>query len=229
VRDNLTMAVKSRSSEIVSRIAAGPFGAWLSQTRAGLRGNGGADVPCGDCIGCCNSSYFIHVRPEESQTLAAIPARFLVGAHGRPQGHMLMGFSPDGLCPMLVESRCSIYQQRPRSCQDYDCRVFAAAGIDAGGEDKAVINQRVRAWQYTYTSEADTRAHSAVRAAAAFVQTYAADFPGGRVPTAPSDIAVLAIKVYTVFLEAGIEARSAVEIANAIVNTSREFDKGVES
>ena len=220
--------VKPPSSENGRHIAAGPFGSWLSQMRECLRGNGGAEVPCGDCTGCCTSSYFIHIRPEDSHTLAKVPARFLARAPGRPRGHMLMGFSPDGLCPMLKESTCSIYQQRPRSCRDYDCRIFAAAGIDAGGEDKAVINRRVRAWRFTYASEADRRAHSAVRTAARFIQKQRATFPGGRVPTAPSDIAVLAIKVYTVFLEAGTKSRSRVEIANAIISTSQEFDKDLE-
>ena len=219
----------SSSSEIVSQIAAGPFGLWLSQTRASFRGNGEAEVPCGDCVGCCTSSYFIHVRPEEFQTFAKVPARLLVSAPGWPHGHMLMGFSSDGSCPMLKERKCSIYQQRPRTCRAYDCRIFAATGIDAGGEDKAVINQRVRAWRFTYISEVETLAHSALRAAAAFIQKQSAIFPGGRVPTVPSDIAVLAIKVYTVFLEADIQARSKEEIASAIINTSREFDKGLEA
>jgi len=213
----------------MSHIAAGSFGSWLSRARACLRGNGGVEVPCGDCTGCCTSSYFIHIRPEESRTLAKVSARFLARAPGLPRGHMLMGFSQDGVCPMLKESKCAIYQQRPRSCRDYDCRIFAATGVDAGGEEKAAINQRVRAWRFTYESEADTRAHRAVRAAATFIQKQGALFPGGRVPTAPSDIAVLAIKVYTVFLEAGIQSRSRIEIASAIINTSREFDEGLEA
>src|ERR1043166_1430884 len=103
---------KPLSSETINHIAAGPFGSWLSQARASLRGNGGVEVPCGDCVGCCTSSYFIHVRPEESQSLAKIPAKLLVKAPGWPAGHSLLGFSPDGSCPMLKERKCTIYQQR---------------------------------------------------------------------------------------------------------------------
>ena len=112
---------------------AGPFGAWLASARASLRGDGrGMDVPCGDCVGCCTSSLFVHVRPEESATLAVIPSRLLVRAPGRPRGHRLLGFAEDGSCPMFTARACSIYAQRPRTCRDYDCRMFAAAGIDAG-------------------------------------------------------------------------------------------------
>jgi Fe-S-cluster containining protein len=226
---NLIVMVKPLPSEIVTHVAAGPFGSWLSQARASLRGNGGAEVACGDCIGCCTSSLFIHIRPEDSQTLAKVPAKLLVRAPGWPRGHMVMGFSKDGACLMLNESKCSIYQQRPRTCRDYDCRIFAAAGIDAGGKDKTIINKRVREWLFTYPAESDEFAHNAVRSAASFIQKQSASFPGGRVPMAPSDIAVLAIKVYAVFLDAGIQARSKVEIANAIIDANREFDKGLDA
>ena len=95
---------------------AGPFGAWLEAARAALRGAGrGLDVPCGECVACCTSSLFVHVTPSEAGTLAAIPARLLVRAPGRPRGHKLLGFAEDGSCPMLKERICWIYEQRPRT------------------------------------------------------------------------------------------------------------------
>ena len=51
---------------------------------------------------------------------------------------------------MLSCGNCTIYAQRPQTCLDYDCRVFAAAGIDAGGADKAVINRRVHEWRFRF-------------------------------------------------------------------------------
>jgi phospho-N-acetylmuramoyl-pentapeptide-transferase len=77
---------------------AGPFGAWLTAARASLRGEGrGLDAPCGDCVGCCMSSLFVHVAPDETSTLAVIPKRLLVRAPGRPRGHLLLGFADDYL------------------------------------------------------------------------------------------------------------------------------------
>ena len=204
-------------------IDAGPFGAWLTAARASLRGEGrGMDVPCGNCVGCCTSSLCVHVRPEESETLAVIPARLLVRAPGRPRGHRLLGFAEDGSCPMFAAGACSIYARRPRTCRDYDCRMFAAAGFDAG-DGKDVINERVAAWVFTYESEAERRAHDAIRAAAAFIRDRRDSFPGGAAPAAPPDVAVLALKVYTVFLDA--PPRTAAHTAAAIVAASREFDQ----
>jgi hypothetical protein len=129
---------------------------------------------------------------------------------------------------MLAAGKCTIYRERPQTCLDYDCRIFAAAGIDAGGADKAVINRRVRAWRFTYPTAADRLAHNAVQSAAAFIQERRASFPS-RVPTAPMGIAVLAIKVYTVFLDAGIETLGDLEIARAIVKTDRAFGANEET
>jgi Fe-S-cluster containining protein len=202
---------------------AGPFGAWLAAARASLRGEGtGMEVPCGECRGCCTSSLFVQIRPEESGTLAVIPKRLLVRAPGQPPGHKLLGFVEDGSCPMFKDRSCSIYAQRPRTCRDYDCRIFAAAGIDAG-DGKDVINERVREWAFVYESDDEKRAHAAVRAAAAFIRDERPSFPGGTAPTSPDQIAVLALKVYEVFLRP--TRAPAATTAASIVEASRVFDR----
>jgi Fe-S-cluster containining protein len=225
-------------------VAAGAFGAWLLQMRASLAGDAGTQVPCGDCVGCCVSSYYIPVRPHEHAARAAIPSSLLVSAPGQSSGLALLGYRADGTCPMLQAGQCTIYDARPQTCRDYDCRIFAAAGIAAGGEDKAVINRRVNAWRFEYPAEADRQAHRAVLAAAAFIRDRREAFPGRRAPTAPTGIAVLAIKAYDVFvtgpgatwrstdenrgqgeaLALDSSTSSDVEIAAAIVAASREFD-----
>jgi uncharacterized protein len=202
-------------------VEAGPFGVWLSQFRASLLGHGGTDVPCGDCVGCCVSSYSILVRPEDTQALSAIPASMLASVPSLGAGVKAMGYLPNGACPMLRAGKCSIYAHRPQTCRDYDCRVFAAAGIDAG-EGKPVINQRVREWRFTYPTETDRTAHHAVQAAAAFIRL--GQFPGHRFPTNPSGIAVLAIKSYEVFLDASAPERSHADVASAIADATRQFD-----
>ena len=201
---------------------AGEFGAWLAQTEATLRGEAAADVPCGDCVGCCTSHYFIHVRPEDRAARGVIPAALLVPAPGWPEGHRLMGFAADGHCPMY-RAGCTIYAQRPRTCRDYDCRIYAAAGIEAGRQDTAVINARVRAWTFSFADDHAHRAQRAVRAAADFVRRHAAAFPGGRVPTQPSDLAVLAIKVHRVFLREDLRDAKPATIARAVIEDSRSF------
>jgi len=138
----------------------------------------------------------------------------------------MMGYLPDGACPMLEAGKCSIYRERPQTCRDYDCRIFAAAGIDAGGPDKHVINERVRSWRFDYPTHADQLAHRAVQSAASFIQAKAACFPGGRAPTAPTGIAVLAIKSYAVFLDPALQAQDDAAIAGAIIDASRKFDSG---
>lgn len=200
-------------------IAAGVFGVWLEEMRASLRGERGTDVPCGDCVGCCVSGYPVVIRAEDDRAMAEIPLRHIARA---VDGRTLMLALPDGTCPMLRDRKCSVYASRPQTCRDYDCRVFAAAGIDAGGEERAVINQRVRAWRFEYANETDVRAHEAVRAAARFIRDKA-DRLHGRAPTAPTGIAVLAIKSYEVFL-GDVRDESDEAIARAIVEASRAFD-----
>ena len=147
-----------------------------------------------------------------------------------PSGNSVLGFDQNGLCPMLKDKACSIYEYRPQTCRAYDCRIFAAAGILAGGKDKTIINERIRCWRFSYPSVLDRTEHLAVLSAVKFIQEYASVFPGGRVPTDPSQLAILAIKVYDVFLAEESEAVTQVtahahtEIAKAIVSASKRFD-----
>jgi hypothetical protein len=72
-------------------VSAGEFSNWLRVTEAALRsGEDGTDVPCGSCRGCCRSSMFIHIGPEEVETIRRIPKGLLFPAPGFPRGHVLM-------------------------------------------------------------------------------------------------------------------------------------------
>ena len=110
------------------------FSSWLRDIRSAHLNENGIDVPCGECNACCRSSYFIHIKPEEAQTLARISKKFLFPAPGLPRGNVLLGYDEHGHCPMLVDDKCSIYEHRPISCRNYDCRIFLAALITAGGD-----------------------------------------------------------------------------------------------
>jgi hypothetical protein len=192
----------------------------LLQAREALRGTAGSAVPCGDCTGCCTSSYSIEIRPTDAAALAQIPPKSLFRSLGSAAGNWTVRPNAEGTCPMLSCGQCSIYRQRPQTCLDYDCRVFAAAGLEAGGEDKAVINQRVREWRFRFSSDADRQAHAAVRAAAAFIRDRYEHLPPGFAPRNPLGIAALALRVYPVFVSPGPPGNEA-DTARAVVEEAR--------
>ena len=208
-------------------LAAGGFSTWLRSVRSALLEDGVTDVPCGACTACCTSSYFVHIGPGETRALARIPAELLFPAPDLPQGNAVLGYDAHGHCPMLVDGACSIYVDRPLTCRLYDCRVFAAAGIAA---DRTAITRQARRCEFGYPTDDDRREYAAVRAAARFVRDRAQCFPGGDVPHDPAQLAVLAIKVYEVFLERPDEdGRTACrpsdrETAAAVMKASAAFE-----
>lgn len=226
--DTKRPSVKSKPSP--ASLPAGDFSEWLSRTRRALIDEKGVTVECGDCRGCCTSSYFVHIRPEEKDTLAVIDRKLLFPAPGLPKGHKLMGYFENGFCPMMTEKGCRIYAHRPITCRNYDCRIFAAAGLAAGGEEKATINERVLQWEFSYSSELGRKQHAAVTAAAEFVQTHSDSFSAGSLPGNPSQIAILAIKAYEVFFESedkqgsGNPSMTIKETAEAIIEAVRKFE-----
>jgi hypothetical protein len=189
-------------------LAAGEFSAWLSAMTAALRGERGADVPCDGCTACCRASQFVHIAPDETDTLAHIPAELLFPAPGLP-GHMVLGYDERGHCPMLVDDQCTIYEHRPRTCRTYDCRLLPAAGVEIDGADKAHLARRVRRWRFRYDGAVARRRHDAVRAAAAYLRDHAGELPDGAVPTNPTPLAVLAVELHQCFLPDGAGGEAA--------------------
>jgi uncharacterized protein len=193
-----------------------------------LAGEGDADVPCGECSACCASAHFVHVGPDERAALAAIPRELLFPAPGQPKGTMLLGYDKHGRCPLLGENGlCSVYAERPLTCRTYDCRVFAAAGTAADCEP---ITRQARRWRFAYPAQADRDRHAAVRAAAAFAGEEAGGPPGAGAPRDPVRVALLALKVYEVFLEhravAGTDdcALAERDLAEAVIAANEEFE-----
>jgi len=182
------------------QLAAGAFSDWLAAARGALRGERGSDVPCGSCTACCASSQFVHVAPDETDALAHIPAALLFPAPGRPPGHVLLGYDEHGRCPMLADDGCSVYEHRPRACRTYDCRVFPAAGIEPDGGDQHAIAERTRRWRFEHPTEHDRIEHESVRAAARFLADHAGELPRGIAPVTATQRAVLAVKLYQVFV-----------------------------
>ncbi|MDO8363390.1 MAG: YkgJ family cysteine cluster protein [Actinomycetota bacterium] len=197
-------------------LPAGAFGAWLAEALAAIGGSGESDVPCGECTACCRSAQFIHIAPDERDALAHIPTALLFPAPGAPRGHMLMGYDEQGRCPMLVDDRCTIYAHRPHTCRVYDCRVFAAAGIDADGP---AVAEQARRWRFEHPTELDDVLHAAVRSAAEFVRDRSGDLPREAVPATATQAAVAAVRTHRLFLRGGEPTPA--EVAAAITHRPR--------
>ena len=62
--------------------------------------------PCSECNGgCCMSYDVIALEPDEAEHFS-VP-RILIGVDG---------------CQYLEKGRCSIHNERPQVCRDFDCR-----------------------------------------------------------------------------------------------------------
>jgi uncharacterized protein len=168
--------------------------------QAALAGERDSDVACGSCVGCCTSSQFVHIEPDETDALSHIPKALTFPAPRLP-GHVLLGYDQHGRCPMLIEGRCSIYAHRPRTCRVYDCRVFPASGLDAAADDKPRIAERARRWVFTYSTASGEVLHAAVRSAAMFLEAHRAELPEGTVPASATHLAALAVRAHAVFID----------------------------
>ena len=122
------------------------FSEWRAALRRSLEDGVSTGVPCDGCTACCRSHQFVLIEPDEAATLKRIDGSLLAPAPGRPPGWKVLGFDQDGRCPMLGESGCTIYEDRPRTCRVYDCRVFAAAGVDP---DQPLVATRARTWVFS--------------------------------------------------------------------------------
>jgi hypothetical protein len=181
-------------------LAAGDFSSWMVEIQGAIRSERGSDVPCAGCTACCTSSQFVHIGPDEIDTLAHIPAELLFPAPRRPPGHVLLGYDERGHCPMLIDNQCSIYDHRPRTCRTYDCRIFAAAGVEIDDDDKVMIAQRAKRWQFSFPAAADSAQHDAVQAAATFLDQHDDLLPALAPPASATRRAVLAVQIHDLFL-----------------------------
>ncbi len=189
-------------------IPAGNLADWLAQMQEALAG-GESDVPCGECTACCRSAHFIHVGADEAEALWHIPRKFLVPAPGAADGTLVMGFDEFGHCPMLGDDGCSIYEHRPQACRVYDCRVFAATGVEP---DKPAVAEQVARWQFF--GEDDVV--NSVRAAASYLEGN--ELSAEVRPQEATRTAVAAIRIHSLFRDA---APSRTEVEQALAQARR--------
>ncbi len=182
---------------------AGVLSEWLDGMQRVFRDGGDSDVPCGECTACCTASQFVQIGPEETDALAHIPAELLFPAPRMPRGHVVMGYDERGRCPMLGERGCSIYEHRPQTCRTYDCRLFAATGVEPA--DAGIAARTVR-WRFDRPTEADVVLGTALRAAAQYWREHGAGDGVAIRSSTPTELALRAVETHRRFVEADGQA-----------------------
>ncbi len=208
---------------------AGDFKSWLFQVRNSFINNSGIEVSCGKCNGCCTSSQFININPMETKTLSYIPNKLLYTSPLFPKGNMVLGYDENGNCPMIVDGKCSIYENRPLACRKYDCRIFTASGLVPDSNLSSQIQRRVKLWRFSFVRPKDKLLHKAVKKTVKFILENVSCFPNGIIPNDSSQLAIIALKTYEVFLnytELHKEKSINQSIANRIINTNNNFGHG---
>jgi uncharacterized protein len=183
-------------------------------------GKGGPVVPCGTCNACCRASMFIQIGPLELQGVTRIPIGLLLPARGLPSGHRVMGYDQRGACTLLEDLHCSIYPDRPQTCRNYDCRVFAATGIGVDEGAQPEIAGRVAKWRFGYARPGSRLAQQGVEEAAAFVRENKALFPLGVVPSYPAKLALFVLRAWRLILSGHEAGFSDAEIVNRVLGST---------
>jgi hypothetical protein len=110
----------------------------------------------------------------------------------------------------------------------YDCRIFTATGIKTEDRYKTRIHRKADLWKFSYVTKRDRDLHAAVRTTAKFIQEHKEFFPATVVDNT-SQLAILAIKTYTVFLRKKVSAvgnkTSSIKMANKITGSWKKFDR----
>jgi Fe-S-cluster containining protein len=183
---------------------AQPFAAWLRATCATLEQDVPADVPCGSCNACCRTFHQIHLRPGEKRARKRLPKDYLSVARGLPPGYLLLGYTDKGACPVLIDGRCTIYEDRPLVCRTYDCRMYAATGVTP---DRPEIAAQVRRWRFSHPAVADQELHEAVLVAVRFIGEHPQCLPGEAARRQPIRVATLAVAAHEKFLRGATVGR----------------------
>ena len=189
-------------------LPAGEFSDWLSGMIRAIQGDregdregeGGSDVPCGDCDACCRSGYFINLKPSDTDARRYIPAALLFDAPGMPPGHQVLGHDEAGRCPMLDSAGCKIYADRPHTCRTYDCRIFAATGIAESAAEKADVSARAGRWRFSYRDDESRALHQLLKTGTRVLVDLQQSDGASELPRTATQLALLAVQLHAHFL-----------------------------
>ena len=148
-------------------------------------------------------------------------------APGLPKGHYLLGYDENGHCPMFKDGQCSIYEYRPETCLQYDCRVYPATGIFPD-DKKSQIYKKAKQWSFDLSSSNDLKAFEAVQKASNFIIKYRELFPKTFFPINAPQQAALAIRIHMEFMHIDtdeIEKTAQALVDSIILNVSGKENK----
>lgn len=126
---------------------------WLRKFYRGLDA-GSVDVPCGDCTVCCRSFEFIVLADSEKDKY---------NHHLLDDGRPVLDMTEEGHCGYLTETGCSVYEDRPLNCRQFDCRSLAHCGLFP--EDYPELSIIVKNWEVELKTEEDKVLSMALRMA----------------------------------------------------------------
>ena len=212
--------ISSANLSAAHPLSAGEFSTWLTPCGARWRGSG---------HGCrlrklrrlLHLVVFHQGAAARNRNAEAHRTRIPQHCGRRTPGNLGHGLRRAGSLPEFAGGGCSIYPHRPDTCRIYDCRIFTAAGMNAGA-GRSTINERIAHWRFEYASDDARREHRAVDRCRQLPAPAPGAIPGGHIPSRPADIAVLAVKAYTVFMD---PPASDADAAAGIVAACRAFDQ----
>ena len=160
-------------------LAAGEFSAWLTAMQAALRGERDADVPCDGCTACCTSSQFVHIEPDETDTLAHIPRPAPVPGSPAARG---------ATCCSATTSTGAARCWSTAGARSTSTGPGRAAPTTAGCSrrrgwtaDQPAVARRAQRWRFAHPSPTDREQHEAVRAAAVVLRERHPEAPAARI------------------------------------------------
>lgn len=77
-------------------------------------------VPCNGCTNCCRNDA-VRILPQEDAS------KWKTEPHPYREGALVLAHKPNRECVYLIDSGCSIQDDKPILCQEMDCRVIAAS------------------------------------------------------------------------------------------------------
>jgi Fe-S-cluster containining protein len=131
-------------------------------------GTGEVSVPCGSCNACCRAPNMqVALSPEEAARFGGVLGEILdyppngEVRWGEPLDHVphkigthYLPKKDDGSCVYLIDDRCSIYETRPQSCRNYDCREGLLSGLP---HTDNIMREAMKEWGPIRTPTAEDR------------------------------------------------------------------------
>ena len=168
------------------------------------------------CTACCTSSQFIHIGPDEADTLSRIPAELLFPAPRLPLGHVVPLWGPAAsgrTAQMLIDNRSMLRPPASAPAAPTMPRSSPPPGSPPASPPAGSLLARPATPAPTPASSPNRRGDGlqsprpgrsdrtdAVRAAAAFLDEHPDLLPDGATPANRTQLAVLAIEIHHVFL-----------------------------